>query len=349
MRTLIKLTLAVALVAVVASPSWAVCTFPTPIVNITPAGQSTFVNPASFGDAASTYGYTFSFQGPAFTSAANAIFWRAGSGDTTDGLGDDSGTFGAIANGNVYSYYYAAYYGWYAGDMFNLSWTLPGIDGCIFPGGVGTGFDCTCMLFSDQVNGSGQFALMGVQATATAQTEFVFPGTDAAGQPGADVVFADIPAPTITGTTRLANNDVQVTLNVPMMTDGVYILDGCPCGPTGYKVLQQIVARGGAIDMNRDAALFEEVSMPGGGAQPVTPLGSSVTVESACGASDTDVYFVTQLYVDSGFATSTVSGNAVRMECGPTLANPNDAVTPEQIRPVNGDRLQKKPDPRGRR
>jgi hypothetical protein len=64
------------------------------------------------------------------------------------------------------------------------------------------------------------------------------------------------------------------------------------------------------------------LNLVGGGAQPETPVGSPVTVEALCGATNVDVYLATQLTFDSGFTTDVVSANSTRIECGPNVANP---------------------------
>jgi hypothetical protein len=51
-------------------------------------------------------------------------------------------------------------------------------------------------------------------------------------------------------------------------------------------------------------------------------MGGSVVVESLCGSVDNDVYLSTELWFDSDFTAPFVSSNSTRIECGPTLADP---------------------------
>ena len=61
-------------------------------------------------------------------------------------------------------------------------------------------------------------------------------------------------------------------------------------------------------------------ALAGGGGQPVTPTDGSVTVQATCPGGDADVYLVTELFFDSGFSTSFVSGNSIPVECGGNLS-----------------------------
>jgi hypothetical protein len=58
---------------------------------------------------------------------------------------------------------------------------------------------------------------------------------------------------------------------------GVYQKDGCDCGPSGYKVLQQIVARGNMPPSDRSSG-WTDAPLAAGGAQGVTPIGSQVEI-----------------------------------------------------------------------
>ena len=67
---------------------------------------------------------------------------------------------------------------------------------------------------------------------------------------------------------------------------------------------------------------------------PGTALDSAVTVESLCGATNTDVFIGAVLEFDSGFTTEVTSANSTKVECGPDIAQPSrPRVRPGDIRP----------------
>ena len=123
-------------------------------------------------------------------------------------------------------------------------------------------------------------------------------------------------------------------MSVPSAASGVYNKDGCDCAPTGYRILQQILPRGSMPPSDRSAGWTD--------ASGVVPATQGTTVTATCGAADQDVYLATELIFDSGFGTSIVSANSSRVECGTTLADPDDK--PRTPRP----RLDR-PNPRGGR
>ncbi len=51
-------------------------------------------------------------------------------------------------------------------------------------------------------------------------------------------------------------------------------------------------------------------------------LDTPATVSETC-ATDSDVYYAHSIVFDSGFETAYVSANSTRVQCGPTVANPN--------------------------
>ena len=79
---------------------------------------------------------------------------------------------------------------------------------------------------------------------------------------------------------------------------------------------QTIVPRGNMPPTGRDAAAWDVPTLADGVTpQGVTAFGGAgVSLASACGSSDTDVYLTTQLVFDSGFTTDVVSANSTRME-----------------------------------
>jgi hypothetical protein len=257
--------------------------------------------------------------------AAKVSFWSQGLGDTTLAVGIDNGAFDAIAFGDLYFYSYPDT-GYYAGARMLTGWR-PGTDGCIGAN------NCLCLLLTDQDGDDSFWAITGNRSSSTFTTAINRGGTDGSGYYNEPIMLVRAAKPGIVGSTRVGT-DVDLSVTVPPSTAGVYMQDGCNCGPVGFKVLQQIVPRGNMPPSDRSLG-WVEAPLSGGGLQAVTPLGGTVSVRSTCGVADADVYLATKLYFDSGFSTAVVSGNSSRVECGTTLADPDDdpRVRPADIKP----------------
>lgn len=277
---------------------------------------------------------------PPLTGGAEITFWRTGTGNPAIGAGDDSGTFDVIATGGFYFQQPTPNY--IRGGRIFSTWQPAGIDGCV------GGTSCMCLLVTDQDGTDGSWAVLGGQSNPSFNTNLDIGGSDGVAN-YAPIKMVNQAAPVITASAR--NNtsfDVDLTVTVPAQTGGDYATtNGCACGPIGYKVLQQVVARGATPPSNRDISGWTEPALAGltvndasPGPQPTngTALGSMVKVRSLCGASNTDVYLTAQLIFDSGFGTTHVSGNSTRVECGASLADPDDKPT-TPVRP-RGDRPQ---------
>ncbi len=332
-----------------AAPLQASCGTFAQITNIDGTGATSFLVNTAFqnfgGDPGTYYGtgaygpYNFSFDpaNPANTPlspAAQITFWRTGTGDPAVGMGDDNGTYDMIANGGFYfsgTLPTSTFGGYIRGGKLLGTWQPAGIDGCV---GANS---CMCLLVTDQDGVNGDWAILGAMSNANFNSFMDIGGTDGVANL-APIRMVNFDPPGITGSRRDAVSfDVELDVTLAAPAGGVYTQDGCACGPVGFKVLQQIVPEGNMPPTDRDAGLWAEPTLVGGGAQGVTAFGDTVTVESACGASNTDVYLTTQLIFDSNFGTSVVSGNSTRVECGPTLANPDDRPSkparPQRDRP----------------
>lgn len=310
-------------------------------------GQSGFGNTWAYGIAAGDP------ASPPLSANAQVSFWALGAGDPAVGVGFDNGAYDMVGAG-LYFYGYGVgeggnpNYSFFYAATIEGSWDGGATDGCP---GDGAGNACMCLLITDEENGAGTFAITGGFADANVNTFMNREGTTDGGaiENNAPIVLLPIPGPTIVGSNRDGTtNDVTFTINVPSAAIASdYTQDaalGCDCSPVGYKVYQSVVGRGGMPPMGRDLASWTEMPQADGMAQPAlgTPLGTEVSLTSGCGGSDSDVYLTTQLIFDSGFATSTVSANSTRVECGPSLANPSDTRPGRPDRPGQ-DR------PRGRR
>jgi hypothetical protein len=264
---------------------------------------------------------------PPWTPRFEATFWALGSGDPIVGPGDDAGIW--TVPPYDWAYHNPTYYGYYhyAGSIFAGWGAHGGIDGCLQNNPPGS---CTCVLLTDQDSAVGYFAIAGNAASAGLWwTQLDQPGNDGAGN-AAPIVLAPIPKPIFLSVSRRPGTfHIDATMTVPAIPEADYTLGGCDCGPIGYRIVEQVIPRLSPPPLDRDATLWQAMTTPGGGAQPITPLGAPVTIESICGYLDNDLYIAAELYFDSGFKSPVVSRNSTRVECGPNLAEPE----PPRFRP----------------
>jgi hypothetical protein len=263
-----------------------------------------------------------------WTPAFEATFWALGTGNPAIGPGDDAGSF--TVPPAAWAYYNPTYYGayYYAGSIFS-GWGLSAaIDGCIQNNPP---LSCTCVLLTDEDGVTGYYAALGNNASSGLWwTQLDQPGNDGALNAG-PLILDLIPRPIILNTVRRGTTldlDITATVNVNPAAD--FTLGPCACGPVGFKLVETVQARGTAPPATRQAVSWTPMNLTGGGAQPVTAMGSPVTVESLCGATNTDVYVAAELHFDSGFTAPVVSGNSTRIECGPQIAEPEE---PQRFRP----------------
>jgi hypothetical protein len=284
---------------------------------------------------ATFYGFNYTYGAYAYcgagggctpvSPAAHVSFWSQGLGNVAPLVGVDNGTFDVIANGGIYFYSYTDT-GFYGGAYLQTGWAT-GSDGCIGAN------NCLCALLTDQDGDDSYWAIAGARSNTGFTTSLNRGGTDGSGYLNAPLILVRADKPSIIGSARVGT-DVDLQVSVAPPSGGVYVKDGCNCGPTGFKVLQQIVPRGNMPPTDRSLG-WVEAPLSVGGAQNVTPMGGTVSVRSLCGPADQDVYLATQLFFDSGFSTSVVSGNSSRVECGTNLADPNDnpRIRPADIKP----------------
>lgn len=257
---------------------------------------------------------------PPWSFTLEATFWALGTGDPVLGTGDDAGAF--TVPPYDWAYYAPTYYGYYyyAGVILS-GWGLSGaIDGCVQNNPPNS---CTCVLLTEQDVGVGYFAILGNAATSgTWITWLVQPGNDGAGN-AAPITLQPIPKPIFLSVARRPGTfDIDATMTVPAAPEADYTQGGCECGPVGYRIVQQVLPRGSAPPMDRDASSWEVATVPGGGTQPVTPLGQPVVIEGMCSYGTSDMYLAAELHFDSDFRAPVVSRNSTRLECGLTLAEP---------------------------
>lgn len=346
MRTLTRITIAVAavlLIAAAAQPVMANCGTAA-IVGTAGAGGNSFIwtqgymSPVCFSAAYPP----FQNGQPPVTPNLEGQFWRLGTGDVAIGMGDDNGTFDFVAAGDVQIGTYGPYF--FAADLFT-TWTPPATEGAA-DGCIG-GNSCNCTLLTDQLgNGTvGHFAILAASSDATFNTSHAMPGPGTCPTQGGDITLEAMPQPFINSVTKQGDG-VAANVTVPPATGGIYNKDGCNCGPVGYRILAREFADGnGDPDLGqggRGEGNWTVLNAQGGGQQPVTPLGTPVNVETACtggGGVSVEVWLAAELVFDSQFSTTIVSPSSSRIICGsnPTLADPDDFSRP-RLRPIERPR-----------
>jgi hypothetical protein len=358
MKILKRFTLAAVVMlvlAAVAAPVYAACSSTVQINSREGTGVQTasyIWNPATFEALYSGAGYAnvppFAYTGPPVTADFTGFFWRLGYGDPTVGAGTDNGDyfayrFNTYTGGNPNGLSWFSYYGipgsfYYAGKVL-ANWANGG-DGCMTDVALPQNPACECVLLMDQTGDEGYFAIVGGNTTAGGDLFIVQAGSDGNENAG-PILLAPIPAPQIIDSARNETTfDITLQVTAPAPAGGSYLADGCACGPTGFQLYQQIVPRGSGTPASRDSADWTLMTLPGGVAQGVNSFGEPVTVESLCGASNSDVFLATKLVFVAGTVPGTgdplffpdasaagvdyVSGDSLRIECGPQIAEPGD-------------------------
>jgi hypothetical protein len=238
------------------------------------------------------------------TPDLEGVFWRLGSGDPALGFGIDNGSFPAFEgyqDGWVHYVpgYPAYFYGHWAED--------PRIDGCI-DGPASP--HCMALALTDQLNGTGYFALL--TAAADANTSFDFLQPDAA-----PIDLAPIPRPAVVGTT-LTPGGILLTVLPEALPDAGLYLGGDPCAPevvVGYRVYQRELAPGEPSAPDRHVATWTPAEGGMGPDGAPLPLGTAAQVlyRETCGST----VFALTLAFESGFETPFVSADSVRIDANP--------------------------------
>jgi hypothetical protein len=278
--------------------------------------------------------------GPGFSGARTGSFWHFGAGDPTPGVGADNGTWPATSWFVPFFPDTPPYY--YGGSLSGQGWSADlGIDGCglLAPNPQ----NCTCVALADEYPGSntGVFSAHGaVYNQPTNRYNFDPPG-------GEQMPMGAIPVPIIVDSNAFPNGSVDLQVRVDPPSSGVYMNDGCACGPTGYRVRLTDNPNGVGTTTQpgtRDKGAWTLPSLGNGtgspaGPQPVTTLGVPVTIHAPCSSvNPRDVYLTTELIFPNGagptFSIEKVSGDSLQVECGPNLADPQPPEPPNRPRSV---------------
>ena len=338
MRILNRIAIAAVLalfVAAAVTPAQAACGSAALVSTTDATGNKSFIWNEGVFEATYCNGYPgyapAGYYSPPVTAAFTADFWALGTGNPTLGAGDDNGAWGAD---QWFAYYALPTYSFYESAQIFTNWgAASAIDGCIFnsgpTGAPDPGEECTCVLLLDQDGTDGYYAMVANSTDAISDSYLTQPGNDCNNNAGS-IILKAIPKPTISGATwrdPAGGGDGNVELSLVVSGDpGNYNLDPAvcgDCGPTAYKVMMFTTGRGLAAPITREVASWTEAPLVGGGAQPAlgTPLGTGLSVETACGG-DQDVYLATMLMFDSDYNAGYVSGDSTKVECGSTLADP---------------------------
>lgn len=301
MKRIIVASVAALLIALFAAPTLAVC------------GNARLFN--AYYSPVRTPGYTPTY-GTSSSVSTDMVgsFWALGSGDPVIGDGNDNGTFPAVLNVG-----YGYYAGWvsvpvaygYPATIVSQWAADPGIDNCIDaagPGGsCGNGACCMAILLSDQDDsGAGYFTYL--TAPSDIFSNYFFDQTG-------DIDLVAIPKLNITGSSRQGASGVDVSVTLDGPGAGFYIDASCPVSITSYQVwIQEVPRPGGSPPDSRAIGDWTPIG-------DVTSVGTETTVNATC-SGDADLYLAASLIVDDGFGTGHVGPNSTRVECGPTVADP---------------------------
>lgn len=249
----------------------------------------------------------------------DSSYWALGFGDPAALSGDDNGTLQDSDAGAGNPAGWLRDYG--IGTYLTGTWADDGrIDGCI-DGKIATGKTAEVMVvgFSDADNAgsTGYFAAVATSRVPGNATQFDF-----ANDVGTDVNLVAIPAPSVTGSTKVSNTERQVTLAPVARPDaGFYAGNGVSAsdviaGIRLYKNEQAFSNPPAGGPTTRDAAAWTAV----GG---TLAFGAPNTVNLTC-SSDVNIYLAYTIVFDSGFETAKVSANGLPVACGPNLADPGN-------------------------
>lgn len=234
-------------------------------------------------------------------------FWSLGTGTAVAGTGNDNGSW-TLGTPSPTTSWCKQYTG---GCYLSGTWAgNGGIDGCIDGLITGGGKENMVVQFSYEAGGQGYYAAASASRN-NAGAEFEFTGS------GQNIVLQAIPKPSITGTTRTAPN-VQISVGSPNL--GAFTTDGVlTAGQVikQYRVYKQVVPRAAAAPASRNR-LTGWVA-----AGAAVNLGSPFSYSETDCATDKDIYLAASVVYDSGYESDAVSANSTKVQCGPTLAEPN--------------------------
>lgn len=335
-------------------------------------------------DSCGYYGGCYLSQSdPPISSAFAGTFWAWAPGDQGGDpkflAGNDNGSWSIntwtkqVTLPTADPYIYPAFftvndgpYGGIPGSTPNWASTFE-VDGCV--GNVTPSVpndECTCVLFTDEWDGQGYFALLSAKSTANGN--FIFDGQSI-------IRLAPIPQPSVSMSERDgATSDVLFEVGIPAIpAAGDYRDPQCGCD-VGFRVYSQLVGREGMPPAGRTTCTPQDyenspdfpvvpvdqicaglglnwvpATDAAGEAQPVTPIGGNAMVRVDCDpAVANDLYLSTQLVGASagGMAGANGSSNSFRVECGANVVD--DPTRPDRDSGRSDDAPRGRDDNRGR-
>lgn len=299
----------------------------TPTADATCGVDVSFGNYPSVGTCPNGFCYVQSPGQQTVASFVGSSWWGLGIGDPAVGAGNDNGDYGADA--------------WMIGPYTNGFNVTGGTDrgstdGCPTPN------DMILALSNTDAGGTtAYYALSAALRDGARASEYDF------GAGGQDLAMVELPALTVTGSTRNADDSINVTVSwTPNGAAAFYPNDTTvTLGQvvTGWDIYKFEIlgddARAGVVPTDRNTANWSRV----GGA--VGNDASTATVTVACDATANNAFLAIVPALDSGFTTAYVGSNSTRIECDPNLADPGDRQfklidrgTGDRIKPKKNER-----------
>lgn len=245
---------------------------------------------------------------PGESSSASIVadYWALGSGNPTDGSGNDSGNYEWDGSGGTQAWGVKFAGGW--------SWSTDTENGTT--DGCPSGSDMIVSITDQSADGqTGYYLVTAADENTANKKDYDF------GQNGGSLTLQAIPTPTITSSSR-AGNDITVNLSWTNNLAAAYVDNNtgnaASAVVTGWSVLKQEVARGSAAPASRGA---------GGWTSVHTESGSGAITATLTFACDTpasnEVFLALAPALDSGIVPGHVGANSTRIECDPNMADPD--------------------------
>ena len=173
-----------------------------------------------------------SVSGPPVSSSMRGVFWGVGLGNPAIGVGADSGSFtggflptdfwikqvsASFDPGGLYHYpgFLSQKMGDNGGPGGPVTWSAGDVDGC---GPNSSEGRCTCMMLTDEWNGTGYFATLSAASDVQGNTNI---------DPLQTIRLAAIPPPIVQSSTHdSVTGDVTLEVSVASLSGGLFPKNG---------------------------------------------------------------------------------------------------------------------------